>query len=443
MCCSMCLATDAVPYIRLQWRFAFMTHCPLHGSPLLQNCPRCGGGMWPTSQLALLGRAPSEFSRCQSCGEILVGAIETDGEMQEIAKKLWLCATQWTIPTDLHQATNVQDVFDGLWVMSQLLMRSGARKIWSTLPLPLQTDAPLPDGIHTVEMLPAPGRSKVIKAAYWLLSDWPSNFKEATHSANITRVHFSSNWAIQPTWLSSYINKNLSVKKLGITEEQVRVVITQLEGEGLAVTKSSLRRALQVSEAKAIHALVKHRRHATRSEFTTFCAALEQRVATAPRSRDQKATLSRDYLIFLLSVLSNRCVEAVCKMSPGQVDSMLAELRCRSNIAGIPSEFRTALERATLLAGQEEHLICGRNADSAHRFIGRFGEELAGHTVRERFAKLMRLELGSDLWNSADAFLGLFPWEQFSTTIFAADIQRAVLTTTEYCRTLLDEKAPP
>lgn len=327
--------------------------------------------------------------------------------------------------------------------MSQLLMRSGARKIWSALPIQLQTDVPFPNGIHTVEMLPAPRRSKVIKAAYWLLSDWPNNFKETMHVANITRVHFSSNWAIQPDWLSSYINKNLSVKKLGITEEQVRVVITQLEGEGLAVTKSSLRRALQVSEAKAIHALVKHRRHATRSEFTTFCATVEQRVAAAPLSRDQKATLSRDYLIFLLSVLSDRCLEAVCKMSPGQVDSMLTELRFRSNIAGIPSEFRTALERATQLAEQEELLICGRNADSAHRFIGRFGGELAGHTVRERFAKLMRLELGSDLWNSVDSFLGLFPWEKLSTTIFAADIQRTVPATTEYCRTLLDEKAAP
>lgn len=408
VCCPMCLATDAVPYIRLQWRFAFMTHCPLHGSPLLENCPRCGGGMWPTSQLVLLERGPSEFSRCQSCGEILVCAIERDGEMQEIAQKLWLCATQGAVPTDLGQATNSQDVFDALWVMSQLLIRSGARKIWSAVPVRLQTDVSLLDGIHTVEMLPAPRRSKVIKAAYWLLSDWPSNFKEATRTAHITRVHFSSNWAIQPAWLSSYINKNLSVKKLGITEEQVRVVITQLEGEGLAVTKSSLRRALQVSEAKAIHALVKHRRHATRSEFTTFCAALEQRVATAPRSRDQKATLSRDYLIFLLSVLSDRCVEAVCKMSPRQVDCMFADLQFRSTIVGTPSEFRTALERANQLAEQEEHLICDRNADSAHRFIGRFGEELAGHTVRERFAKLMKLVLGSELWNSMDAFLGLF-----------------------------------
>lgn len=409
MCCPMCLATDAVPYIRLQWRFAFMTHCPLHGCPLLENCPRCGGGMWPSSQLVLLARAPSEFSRCQCCGEILVGAIETDGEMQEIAQELWLCATQGAIPTNLHQATNAQDGFDALWVMSQLLMRSGARKIWSALPVLLQTDVPLPDSIHTVEMLPAPWRSKVIKAAYWLLSGWPNNFKEATRAANITRAHFSSNWAIQPAWLSSYINENLSVKRLGITEGQVRLVITQLEGEGLAVTKSSLRRALQVSEAKAIHSLVKYRRHATRSEFTTFCAAVEKRVAAAPRSRDQKATLSRDYLILLLSVLSDRCVEAVCQMSPGQVDCMLAELRFRSDIVSIPSEFRKALGRANQLAEQEEHLICGRNADSARRFIGRFGEELAGHTVRERFAKLMRLELGSELWNSVDAFLGLFP----------------------------------
>lgn len=408
-CCPMCLVGDATPYFRLAWRFAFITHCPLHGCPLSETCASCGGGMWPASQRILLERVPSAFSNCQCCGETIGGAGSVDSEMQEIARSLWLCATLGAVPREMPQAANAQEVFDALWVMAQLLLRSGARQIWRVLPSSFQTSEPFINHAHNVEQLPSPQRARIINAACWLLSSWPANFHQATSAAKITKFHFSVTWDIQPAWLSSYIRENLSVKRRGLTEDEVRSAISQLEDDGLAVTKSSLRRALKVTESRAIHTLVKHRHRATREEFTTFCAAVEQRITEAPRSRDQKATLSRDYLILLLSVLSDKSMETVCKMTHAEVALLLKQLHSQSFGNSVPPAFHAALECAKNLAENEEPLICAQNTESTQRFIGRFGDELAGHTVRDRFAKMMRLELGQELWNSVDAFLGIYP----------------------------------
>lgn len=40
--CPHCLSSDAVPYYRLQWRFAFSTVCTIHKNMLLDRCQACG-----------------------------------------------------------------------------------------------------------------------------------------------------------------------------------------------------------------------------------------------------------------------------------------------------------------------------------------------------------------------------------------------------------------
>ncbi|MRT30438.1 TniQ family protein [Herbaspirillum sp. CAH-3] len=408
-CCPLCLAEDATPYFRLAWRFAFMTHCPRHGCVLTEACSTCGEPMWPASQRILLSRPPTELSRCQSCGEILGGNDGIDKEMQDIAHALWLCVTSGTVPSSMPQVASAQELFDALWTMAQLLIRSGAQRIWKFLPDCVAVSAPTVTGAHYVELLPVKQRAQIIRGAYWLLASWPNNFYEAARAAQISRLHFSSNWAIQPTWLSSFISEKLSVKRLRVTESQVVTVIKHFEENGLAVTKSSLRRALNVSEAKAIHKLVKHRHRATREEFTTLCTAIERRIEVTPRSRDQRTTLCRDYLIFLLSVLSDTCVETICKMSHEEVEALIQQLRDRAVSSARPSEFFSTLTYARNLADQEEPLIRSSNKNMRRRFTGRFGDELSGCTVRDRFAKMITQELDRNLWNSVDAFLGIYP----------------------------------
>lgn len=39
--CGQCLATDKIPYLRLEWRFKHWQYCPIHRNPLSTKCPSC------------------------------------------------------------------------------------------------------------------------------------------------------------------------------------------------------------------------------------------------------------------------------------------------------------------------------------------------------------------------------------------------------------------
>jgi hypothetical protein len=326
--------------------------------------------------------------------------------MQKVAQGLWACASQGAIPGQLRQAANSGEVFSAIWTMSQMLLRQSSVKIWQVLrgsnAGPMETWT----GKRYIELLPVQLRSQVIQAAYWLLSDWPRNFAGAGASAKLQRQHFTPNRQQMPFWMAQYIEQHLSVRILGLSTQSVEEAIAVLEREGAAVTKSSLRRVFGVAEAKAIHQLVPHRRRATTAEFARLCNALEDRLRNAPRSRDQKATLSRDYLIFMLSVLADKRIESVCAMSHDDVDVLMRQLQVRNE--GGRLEFQIAVRRAAELVRYAEQFITERKVNYSGRFRARSGGPLAGHTVRERIARIMKFTLDRHLWNSADAFLGLF-----------------------------------
>src|ERR1035437_2114044 len=46
VCCPTCLREDPIPYFRLAWRFAFLSHCPKHGTPMIDRCPFCESLLW-------------------------------------------------------------------------------------------------------------------------------------------------------------------------------------------------------------------------------------------------------------------------------------------------------------------------------------------------------------------------------------------------------------
>lgn len=50
--CPSCLTTDANPYYRIQWRFAWHTGCERHGCSLLERCWNCGAPVEPHRLMA-------------------------------------------------------------------------------------------------------------------------------------------------------------------------------------------------------------------------------------------------------------------------------------------------------------------------------------------------------------------------------------------------------
>lgn len=68
--CPACLASDAVPHMRLSWRLSFVVCCPVHRCMLADRCWACGTGVnaqrWRTGRLRPVGT--SGIIYCHSCG---------------------------------------------------------------------------------------------------------------------------------------------------------------------------------------------------------------------------------------------------------------------------------------------------------------------------------------------------------------------------------------
>lgn len=418
VCCPKCLSEDTIPHFRLIWRFAFLTHCPVHGCKMVERCLKCDSPVWPANMRLLLSKRPADFGACQICGagfEICYGYGEEGRQLSHVLVK---CATEEVVPQGVIQTATPQEFFSALWCLCQLFLRRRARKL-------TQRIAPndmvlLPDGIESkLESSSIAARTYALTKAFWLLGHWPKNFIESTKMVDLCKYHFSPTWKQQPSWLSEIIETELSKRTLGITTEKVLVVARLIEQEGMQVSKSNLRRALGIRESKSIDKVVMHRRTGTLDEFARLCREFERQLISISAARDQRVSLHRDYLILLLSTLAAKKLEVICEVSRPELAALFAWLNSDANSKSI--EFKLYLKRAVELAQNcvPSALVAGKllpsNCD--RMFLGRYGNKLAGHTVRARIAGDMRKVLPPDLWNSVDVFRQLFTKMRNVTTV--------------------------
>ncbi len=412
-CCPLCLEEDEIPYFRLSWRFAFITHCPKHGCPLIEQCSTCSTLLWPTNVRNISTNRQFDFRNCHSCGS----ALEACGDMHEplmsTSRVLWDCATTQLVPAHLKQAKNSCEVFSALWAISQLLLRKNASGIWKFFPDDFSKfdrgKFNFGEGINTIELLPNEARRSVIDAAYWMISEWPNHFVLISQKAHLSRYLFSPIWLSQPQWMTNVIEENLSIRTIGITSLQVHAAIDSIKDAGKPVSKMAVRRVLGVSESLAINEILSQRRTGSLGELKRLCGMFEHRLMTVSDSRDQKASLIRDYLIFLVSALLNQKIEKVCLLTKDSVATLLST----ESLHGVSCTplYKLISHRANQLNDiyleqyrllNPDFLIC-----DGRMFLARNGDVLAGHTVRDRITKMMKSGFPPDLWKSADVFLGV------------------------------------
>lgn len=100
--CPACVAGDAVPYLRWEWRLHAVRHCDLHGLELRERCGWCQSPL--TVQRALLVAAGSAYgvpslAVCATCGMAL-----TDGDADEHSYEVGETGSEWTsIASQLRQ----------------------------------------------------------------------------------------------------------------------------------------------------------------------------------------------------------------------------------------------------------------------------------------------------------------------------------------------------
>lgn len=411
-CCPLCLQEDQNPHYKLSWRFAFVTHCPHHGCLLLERCPNCSALFWPTNLRNISTERAFDFRTCNCCGTAIDANKDDKALLSPASRILWECATSKIVPADLAQAQQSHEVFSALWVVSQLLLRKCAAALWSCFPddsLVFENcRLGFASGMNSVELLPINAKESVIKTAYWILTDWPSRFIYVCKKADLSRHVFSPTWQYQPEWMSNVIETNLCKRKLGITKAQVQAAIDSLDAAGKPISKSLVCRTLGVTESVAIDEVLFQRRVGSVSELKQLCGTFENRLITISNARDQKATLIRDYLIFLMSVIFSMKIEQVCLMNRASINRLLFE----GDVLGADdsSLHKLLMNRARQLTGLYIERYRFTEVDAIGEscmFLARDGNALAGHTVRERITKMMKIGFPSNLWKSADVFLGV------------------------------------
>lgn len=220
---------------------------------------------------------------------------------------------------------------------------------------------------------------------------------------------------MHPVWLKTIIESHLTRMHRNVKSEDVQAAVDSIRASGKAVSKLAVKRILGVRDARAIEEIVPtQRRSATPRELLALCGKFERLLTTTPTARDQHATLLRDYLIFLLSVLSGSAVENVCKFAErdaiSTLDGKLGRAAQESMLHSLIA--KRTFEIHHLYASVARPHLLGSQVNPNQWFLSRFGADLAGHTVRERVAKLMATGFGNDLWRSADVFLRIFEEER-------------------------------
>lgn len=409
MFCPECLRTDELPYFRAHWRYAFLTECPVHQSPLLDKCPHCDQLIWPAAVKSLARQKPwRNLTDCPYCQfDLKSSQVKTDGSAS-VSNRLWAMLSNNEVAGEFRSIPTLPAFFDGLWVLSQLLLRRSGQPVLQKISMGFDNPPKQPkSGPELIEGLAAAQRRKIVAGAYWLMEKWPERFLSIATAVGITKATFIPTSATNPSWLTDTLDAELARHNKRITTGDVSQAIENLKNEGRTASKKAVRQQLKVSESKVIDSVLSRRNHARPDELMILIRKFEHRLAITSTSRDQKATLLRDYLIFILSVLEQCPIDEVCTLSAKDVENLLFGATTTSqNTVEIE---KSLIVRAKALnseyATDVRPKFIKRDSPPGRWFIGREGKEFAGHTLRERIAKLMRKDFAEDIWHSCDAFV--------------------------------------
>lgn len=406
--CPVCLRSDETPYFRLIWRLAFITHCPIHHCRLLTACPDCNRNCWPASfsERHRYIQLWADMRHCPECGGDLGQAMpEIDGNHQSSWRLFRILDTKERGSPDLPFPT--EDYFRALWSTCRIISRKIDRFIAAGNLQGLQQVRDQHVKGWTIERQTSDVRQAIISSAEYLLAGWPDRFVQACEQARVSRTDFGGRDGCSPTWFDDVVKHHLAKAVNWITREDVSTAVMEIEATGLPVSKNALRRKLGITESWAINEILDQRREATCDELASLCQHYHYLIEHTPPSRDQQRTLCRDFLILLVTAVSGQSVEKVCRMTESEIAPYVLSTRSAANrIREIDTIFNTLSELFDHYRAGIRSAFALRATESVpYWFLTRFGKAMDGHSVRERFARLMKEQFEPKLWNSMDVFL--------------------------------------
>lgn len=414
--CPICLREDEEPYFRLSWRLAFITHCPIHHCRLMERCPSCADIIWPNVFIERASRVPkwADLSLCQTCGHHLANCEPRFDGQQATSIDLWNTATTGIPPPHGPQGISADSYFAALWSLTRFIRRN-TKALIGTLPSLPRDELGHPSLRNTViERLQGDTRQTLLGAATWLLKEWPTRLVNICRTAGLSGRDFGCTEIENPEWFNEAIREHLFQRANWITREHVHAAIEELSATRTPISKNALRRKLGISESWAINELLDQRRSATAEELVTLCRWYYAQLVHTPPSRDQQRTLTRDFMMLMVSAFAGQSIETVCMMDEAGIEAVVRALRAEVATCSDPNrhflvDCLIKLDDQYRNGIRPEFQFRGQDVPKTW-FISRFGKMMDGHSVRSRITQIMKVNLDTRLWSSADTFRGtLFP----------------------------------
>lgn len=410
--CPLCLLEDHEPHLRLQWRLAFMTMCPVHRVMLVGRCEHCLSPIFPLHPSI---RSSSDWCRAQVhlCGQC---GFDLRDSRTEVAVTRGSALTNLCADFESGAAS-----VPGIQVVYGFQLLAGIRVLLATLGAARGQrlrEAALRhrfgsayEGVHAASTLPFESRALherhwLLNATFALLEEWPQHFVRMAKSAGMTAVSFSQGGSA-PYWLASIIRTELWSQRHVTSTRELEAARAVLQERGELVSKLRVKRMVGVAESKNLQEVVPApRRRATSVEALEFFDHCEARIQQTPSSRAARDALCRDTLVLLLSAGGGQKIEVLCALT---LQELQRELRRNHAVLSARSQrlatLQTHLGRGYLRNVRARFGRACPNA-SAPAFISRFGQPLEGHALRSRTSDLMARANLKDVWLSADALRG-------------------------------------
>lgn len=201
--CPVCVATDAIPYYRLQWRFAWHTMCTTHECMLFDRCPHCRHPVEPNRLIA----TDEHVALCATCRSDLRDASVINANERALDLQR---TTDHAIATRSAQfgdsAIGIRDWFELLRWFAGIQRITASRpsgklaRFVRCLGLDPANISPPETGL-AIEFLPTPERAVLLSATWNAITEGPDRLLEAAHEAQLTGASFRQSRRALPACL--------------------------------------------------------------------------------------------------------------------------------------------------------------------------------------------------------------------------------------------------
>lgn len=278
MFCPLCLSEDDIPYYRLSWRLAFITHCEKHQTRLLDRCPRCDCAPWPAGCGVPKGvhQDFATFKNCWRCGFRYERSSGCAATLRRAEPLDWYRQSMVTLGS--LQAPTIE-ALQAVRAIGQLFLRNRSRSViqrsgsrWIAVIDALSAPA---SRTQMIEYLGVEDRSVLVPVAAKLLQNWPTDFLSFCKDAGVTRAHFNGAEQLCPPWMKAVIDEYMAVQNRNITPEILRQTVVELQMKlGHKPTVTSLRSHLNWQGENGLNEIYPlKRRTATDGEWLAFVEA--------------------------------------------------------------------------------------------------------------------------------------------------------------------------